>query len=53
MPITDARASRDVLQASGYTVDWNEYPIEHTVSPEEVERADDWIHHQLTTRLAN
>ncbi len=53
VPITDARASRDVLQASGYTVDWNEYPIEHTVSPEEVERADDWIHHQLTTRLAN
>ena len=52
IPIADARASRDALKASGYVVEWNEYPIEHTVSPEEVERVDDWIHHHLTEALA-
>ncbi|QOC21914.1 dienelactone hydrolase family protein [Wenzhouxiangella sp. AB-CW3] len=52
VPITDARASRDALQASGYQIEWNEFPIEHTVSPEEVERVDDWIHQRLTETLA-
>ncbi len=51
VPINDARASRDALQSTGYPVEWNEYPIDHTVSPEEVERVDDWIHHQLTEAL--
>jgi phospholipase/carboxylesterase len=52
IPIDDARASRDALVARGYRVEWNEYPIEHTVSPEEVERVDDWIHQRLTDALA-
>lgn len=52
VPINDARASRDALKADGYSVEWDEYPIEHTVSPEEVERVDDWIHHRLTVALA-
>ncbi len=53
VPINDARASRDALQADGYSVEWDEYPIEHTVSPEEVERVDDWIHQRLITQLAS
>ena len=52
VPIADARASRDALKANGYQVQWNDYPIEHTVSPEEVERVDDWIHQRLTESLA-
>ena len=51
VPIADARASRDALQAAGYSVDWDDYPIEHTVSPEEVERVDAWIHQRLTKAL--
>lgn len=29
-------ASRDALAALGYTVDWHDYPMEHSVCPEEV-----------------
>lgn len=31
-----ATSSRDALQAMGYTVDWHEYPMEHSVSPQEI-----------------
>ena len=31
-----ATASRDVLLAMGYTVDWHTYPMEHSVCPQEV-----------------
>eukprot|EP01032_Pedospumella_encystans_P034574 gene34575-biopygen28604 len=30
-------ASRDVLEALGYSVDWHTYPMEHSVCAEEVE----------------
>lgn len=51
VPVADARASHDALTTAGYRVEWNEYPIDHTVSPEEVEHVDNWIHHQLTVAL--
>ena len=31
-----ATASRDALQALGYTVEWHDYPMEHSVCPQEV-----------------
>ena len=31
-----ATASRDVLVAMGYAVEWHEYPMEHSVCPQEV-----------------
>ena len=31
-----ATASRDALQAMGYAVEWHEYPMEHSVCPQEV-----------------
>ena len=31
-----ATASRDVLVAMGYSVEWHEYPMEHSVCPQEV-----------------
>ena len=36
IPLARARASRDALLALGQPVEWHEYPIEHTVSPEEI-----------------
>ena len=29
-------ASRDALKAIGYAVEWHDYPMEHSVCPEEV-----------------
>ena len=31
-----ASASRDALQAVGYAVEWHEYPMEHSVCPQEI-----------------
>jgi phospholipase/carboxylesterase len=36
IPIARAAASRDALQALGYDVEWHEYPMEHSVSMEEI-----------------
>lgn len=33
---TRASASRDALQAVGYAVEWHEYPMEHSVCPQEI-----------------
>ena len=49
VPIERARASRELLQSLGYHVTWHDYPIPHSVSPEEI--AD--INAFLTRVLAN
>lgn len=37
------RASRDHLLALGCTLDWHEYPIEHTVSLDEIRDLERWL----------
>lgn len=36
-------ATRDALLALGYPVEWHAYPIEHTVSADEVADLNDWL----------
>jgi phospholipase/carboxylesterase len=38
-----AEASRDALAALGYTVDWHQYPMEHSVCPQEVADLEAWL----------
>ncbi|MDO5103241.1 MAG: dienelactone hydrolase family protein [Lautropia sp.] len=40
VPIDRAIASRELLQQLGYSVEWHEYPIPHSVSPEEIADID-------------
>ena len=42
-----AVASRDALQALGYTVEWHDYPMEHSVCPEEVADLEAWLQRVL------
>ena len=42
-----ATASRDALQALGYTVDWHDYPMEHSVCPQEVNDLAQWLRRVL------
>ena len=42
-----ATASRDALQALGYTVEWHDYPMEHSVCPEEVADLEAWLQRVL------
>jgi phospholipase/carboxylesterase len=37
-------ASRDHLRTLGWNVSWHEYPIEHTVSLEEIQDLEGWLH---------
>ena len=36
VPVDRARASRDALQKMSYAVEWHEYPMPHSVCPEEI-----------------
>jgi phospholipase/carboxylesterase len=38
-----ASGSRDVLKSLGYAVDWREYPMPHSVSPQEIADVSAWL----------
>jgi phospholipase/carboxylesterase len=42
-------ASRDHLRTLGWNVSWHEYPIEHTVSLEEIQDLEAWLHGRLAS----
>jgi len=42
-----ATASRDALKAMAYAVDWHEYPMEHSVCPQEVSDLQAWLQRVL------
>ncbi|MDB5966854.1 MAG: Carboxylesterase [Polaromonas sp.] len=42
-----AVASRDALQALGYAVEWHEYPMEHSVCPQEITDLEHWLQRVL------
>jgi phospholipase/carboxylesterase len=37
VPLSRGTASRDALKAAGYAVEWREYPMPHSVCPEEIQ----------------
>jgi phospholipase/carboxylesterase len=41
--LAHARASRDLLQRLGYSVDWHEYSMPHSVAPQEIVAIGDWL----------
>ena len=48
VPLQRAIASRDQLQALGCQVDWHEYPMPHSVCPDEVADIDAFLKRVLT-----
>ena len=42
-----AVASRDALQTLGYAVEWHEYPMEHSVCPQEIKDMEAWLQRVL------
>jgi len=47
VPIRRASESRDVLQGLGYNVQWHEYPMPHSVYPEEIVDIGLWMNQVL------
>ena len=51
VPLALAKSSRDTLAASGYKVDWQEYPMPHSVCAEEVEAVGEWLAARFKSRI--
>jgi len=47
IPLERAERSRDILQSLGYKVEWREYPMPHSVCPEEVADIGAWLSARL------
>lgn len=47
VPLALGHATRDGLERAGYEVDYHEYPMPHTVCPEEVRDIGDWLAERL------
>jgi len=47
VPEALGRSSRDCLRGLGYEVDWNTYPMDHSVCAQEVADISRWLHSQL------
>jgi len=43
IPIEQAESSRRFLEQSGYSVEWNCYPMEHSVNPKEIGDIKNWL----------
>ena len=47
IPIDRARRSRELLGELGYAVEWHEYPMPHSVSPQEIADIGAWLRRVL------
>jgi phospholipase/carboxylesterase len=47
LPMELGSASRDLLQAAGYAVEWKEYPMQHQVGLEEIRDISAWLQARL------
>lgn len=52
VPHAGGVASRDALKALGYEVEWHDYPMEHSVCPEEIADLNRWLLKVLATKPA-
>ncbi len=47
IPLAYARRSRELLERLGYPVEWHEYPMPHSVSPQEIHDIGAWLRRVL------
>lgn len=47
IPVTTAQASRDALSKMGYSIDWKEYPMQHSLYPEQIGHISSWLQERL------
>jgi phospholipase/carboxylesterase len=49
VPVSLGATSRDALRALGHDVEWHEYPMEHSVSMEEIKDLETWLRKVLAS----
>jgi len=50
VPHAGGVASRDALKTLGYEIEWHDYPMEHSVCPEEIADLNRWLLKVLATK---
>lgn len=48
IPLAEGQATAEALLQAGYAVDWHEYPMPHSVCPEEITAIGAWLSERLT-----
>jgi phospholipase/carboxylesterase len=43
VPFVRAEQSRDILKELGYTIEWHDYPMQHSLCFEEVQDISAWL----------
>ncbi|MBL8512070.1 MAG: alpha/beta hydrolase [Betaproteobacteria bacterium] len=51
VPLSLARTSHDTLRAQGYSVEWREYPMEHSLCAEQLGDIQAWLLARFTSRI--
>jgi phospholipase/carboxylesterase len=49
IPLSVASESRDLLISQGFAVEWHEYPMPHSVCPEEIRDMSQWLQRVLAS----
>ncbi len=47
VPVAAARRSRELLERLGYALEWHEYPMPHSVAPQELDDIGAWLRRVL------
>jgi phospholipase/carboxylesterase len=47
IPLAAAQRSRELLARLGYAVEWHEYPMPHSVAPQELDDIGAWLRRVL------
>jgi phospholipase/carboxylesterase len=47
IPIERATSARSTLESLGYAIEWHDYPMEHSVCPEEIAHISAWLQRVL------
>ena len=48
IPIDQAQSAKSFLEENGYSVEWHTYPMEHSVSPQEINDIKNWLEKTLS-----
>jgi phospholipase/carboxylesterase len=48
IPIEQAQSAKTFLEENGYSVEWHTYPMEHSVSPQEINDIKNWLQKTLS-----
>lgn len=50
IPLYMGQQSYDLLEQTGYSIEWRDYPMQHAVCPQEIQEISNWLQARLLVR---